>query len=61
MEVLLLVQLTLNGSVTISAMNTTFKCIRCVLFILLTAVFASDNDINNVHATVNRELVGVDN
>ena len=23
--------------------------------------FASDSDINNVHATVNRELVGVDN
>ena len=26
-----------------------------------TTVFASDSDINNVHATVNRELVGVDN
>ena len=26
-----------------------------------TRVFASDNDINNVHATVNMELVGVDN
>ena len=25
------------------------------------AVFASDSDINNVHASVNRELVGVDN
>ena len=25
-----------------------------------TTVFASNNDINNVHATVNRELVGVD-
>ena len=25
------------------------------------AVFASDSDINNVHATVNRELVGADN
>ena len=24
-------------------------------------VFASDSDINNVHSTVNRELVGVDN
>ena len=23
--------------------------------------FASDSDINNVHATVNRQLVGVDN
>ena len=26
-----------------------------------TTVFASVSDINNVHATVNRELVGVDN
>ena len=26
-----------------------------------TTVFASGSDINNVHATVNRELVGVDN
>ena len=26
-----------------------------------TTVFASDSDINNFHATVNRELVGVDN
>ena len=26
-----------------------------------TTVFASEIDINNVHATVNRELVGVDN
>ena len=26
-----------------------------------TILFASDSDINNVHATVNRELVGVDN
>ena len=26
-----------------------------------TTVFASDSDINNVHSTVNRELVGVDN
>ena len=25
------------------------------------SVFASDSDINNVHASVNRELVGVDN
>ena len=32
-----------------------------VLFTDDTTVFASDNDINNVHATVNRELVGVDN
>ena len=26
-----------------------------------TTVFTSDSDINNVHATVNREPVGVDN
>ena len=26
-----------------------------------TTVVASDSDMNNVHATVNRELVGVDN
>ena len=26
-----------------------------------TTVFASDNDINGAHASVNRELVGVDN
>ena len=26
-----------------------------------TTVFTSDSDIGNVHATVNRELVGVDN
>ena len=26
-----------------------------------TTVFASDSDVNNAHATVNRELVGVDN
>ena len=26
-----------------------------------TTVFASDSDINNGHATVNRDLVGVDN
>ena len=26
-----------------------------------TTIFASDSDINNVHATVNREPVGVDN
>ena len=36
--------------------------IRCVLFIADdTTVFASDSEINNVHATVNRELVGVHN
>ena len=37
--------------------------IWCVLFILLKIqpFFASDSDINNVRATVNRVLVGVDN
>ena len=33
---------------------------RFVHFADDTTVFASDSDINNVHATVNRELVGVD-
>ena len=46
---------------------TSMTCIdpqtSCALFILLTIqrFFASDNDINGVHASVNRELVGVDN
>ena len=34
---------------------------RFVHFADDTTVFASDSDINNVNATVNRELVGVDN
>ena len=34
---------------------------RFVHFADDTTVFASDSDINNAHATVNRELVGVDN
>ena len=34
---------------------------RFVHFADDTTVFASDSDINNVHATVNRELVGADN
>ena len=34
---------------------------RFVNFADDTTVFASDSDINNVHASVNRELVGVDN
>ena len=34
---------------------------RFVHFADDTTVFASDNDINIVHATVNRELVGADN
>ena len=45
---------------------TSMPCInpqtRCVLFILLAIQqLASDSDINNVHATVNRELVEVNN
>ena len=34
---------------------------RFVNFANDATVFVSDSDINNVHATVNRELVGVDN
>ena len=34
---------------------------RFVHFADDTTVFASDSDINNVHATVNRKLVDVDN
>ena len=34
---------------------------RFVHFADDTTVFTSDSDISNVHATVNRELVGVDN
>ena len=34
---------------------------RFVHFADGTTVFASDSNINDVHATVNRELVGVDN
>ena len=34
---------------------------RFVHFADDTTVFASDSDINNIHATVNRELVGIDN
>ena len=34
---------------------------RFVHFADDTTVFASDSDLNNVHASVNRELVGVDN
>ena len=41
-----------------------FRSLNLMRFIHFPAdatVFASDGDINNVHATVNRELVGVDN
>ena len=34
---------------------------RFVHYADYTTVFVSDSDINNVHATVNKELVGVDN
>ena len=34
---------------------------RVAHFVDDATVFASDRDINNVHATLNRELVGVDN
>ena len=34
---------------------------HCIYFADDTAVFASDSDINNVHESVNGELVGVDN
>ena len=51
------------GPSAFSCISMTFidPQIRCVLFILLTIRFASDSDINNVHATVNTELVGGDN
>ena len=44
--------------------NDMYRSSNQMSFILFsddTTVFASDSDINNVHATVNRELVGVDN
>ena len=45
------------------SMTCTDPQIRCIFahFRDDTTVFASDSDIINVHATVNRELVGVDN
>ena len=45
----------------INDMNISSNQIRFVHFVDYTTVFASNSDINNVHATVNRELVGVDN
>ena len=41
--------------------NDPYDELRFVYFAEDTTVFASDSDINNVHATVNNELVGVDN
>ena len=44
-------------------MTCTYPQIRYIFYFFIddTTVFASDSDINNAHATVNRELVGVDN
>ena len=45
----------------INDMHRSSDQMRFVHFANDIAVFASDSDINNVHASVNRELVGVDN
>ena len=45
----------------INDMHRSSDQLRFVHFADDTTVFASDDDINNVHASVNRELVGVDN
>ena len=45
----------------INDMHRSANQMRFVHFVANTTVLASDSDINNVHATVNRELVGVDN
>ena len=45
----------------INDMYTSSNQMRFVHFADDTSVFASDSDINNVHAAVNRVLVGVDN
>ena len=45
----------------INDMHRSSDQMRFVHFADDTTVFASDSDINNVHASVNRELVGVDN
>ena len=45
----------------INEMYRSSNQIRFVYFADDTTVFVSDCDINNVHATVNKELVGVDN
>ena len=44
----------------INDMQRSSDQMRFVHFADDTTVFASDSDINNVHASVNRELVGVD-
>ena len=45
----------------INDMHRSSDQLRFVHFADDTTVFAADSDINNVHASVNRELVGVDN
>ena len=45
----------------INDMHRSSDQLRFVHFVDDTTVFASDSDINGVHASVNRELVGVDN
>ena len=45
----------------INDMHRSSDLLRFVHFADDTTVFASDSDINDVHASVNRELVGVDN
>ena len=45
----------------INVMYKSSNQMRFVHFANYTTFFASDSGINNVHATVNRELVGVDN
>ena len=45
----------------INHMHRSSDQLRFVHFADNTAVFASDSDINNIHASVNRELIGVDN
>ena len=45
----------------INDMHRSSDQLRFVHFADDTTVFASDSDINNVHASVNRELVGVNN
>ena len=46
---------------SINDMHRSSDQLRFVHFADDTTVFASNSDINNVHASLNRELVGVDN
>ena len=50
-----------HGTFSICFLVLTCFQMRFVHFADDTTVFASDSNINNVHATVNRELVGDDN